>query len=68
MGISQRVRDIFLERCLFLFLFSLFFRTAPFANGPSDSPELILKRIGEGKLSLTTGNWKSVSKEAKVSI
>ena len=42
-------------------------RTAPFANGPGDSPELILKRIGEGKLCLTTGNWKSVSKEAKVS-
>ena len=41
--------------------------TAPFANGPKDSPEVILKRIGEGKLDLESGNWASVSREAKVS-
>ena len=45
----------------------LFCSTAPFANGPSDSPEVILKRIGEGNLDLETGNWASVSREAKVS-
>ena len=28
---------------------------------------MILKRIGEGKLDLESGNWASVSREAKVS-
>lgn len=39
--------------------------SAPFANGPSDSSDEILKRIGEGKLRLDTGNWLAVSAEAK---
>lgn len=43
------------------------FSATPFANGPSDDPDVILKRIGEGKLDLETGNWGSVSKDAKVS-
>ena len=38
---------------------------APFANGPADSADEILQRIGEGKFRLDTGNWLSVSKEAK---
>ena len=46
---------------------STFCSTAPFANGPTDSPEVILKRIGEGNLDLESGNWASVSREAKVS-
>ena len=50
-----------------ILLFIMLAGTAPFANGPSDSPEVILKRIGEGKLDLESGNWASVSREAKVS-
>uniref|UniRef100_A0A9J8AZF6 non-specific serine/threonine protein kinase n=1 Tax=Cyprinus carpio carpio TaxID=630221 RepID=A0A9J8AZF6_CYPCA len=37
----------------------------PFANGPEDTPEEILARIGSGKFSLTGGYWNSVSLEAK---
>ncbi|CAB1349858.1 unnamed protein product [Coregonus sp. 'balchen'] len=37
----------------------------PFANGPEDTPEEILARIGSGKFSLTGGYWNSVSAEAK---
>ena len=38
----------------------------PFANGPNDTPNDILARIGEGKFSLVGGNWDSVSTLAKV--
>lgn len=37
----------------------------PFANGASDNPDGILKRIGEGNLKMESGNWLSVSSEAK---
>uniref|UniRef100_A0A8B9GJ73 Ribosomal protein S6 kinase n=1 Tax=Amazona collaria TaxID=241587 RepID=A0A8B9GJ73_9PSIT len=37
----------------------------PFANGPDDTPEEILARIGSGKYALTGGNWDSVSDTAK---
>ncbi|MCI4394142.1 hypothetical protein PGIGA_G00165560 [Pangasianodon gigas] len=37
----------------------------PFANGPDDTPDDILSRIGSGKFSLTGGYWNSVSNEAK---
>lgn len=53
-----------------LFLSLLFFfynRFTPFANGPDDTPEEILARIGSGKYALTGGNWDSVSDTAKVS-
>lgn len=40
-------------------------RQTPFANGPSDTPNDILARIGEGKFSLSGGNWDSVSTLAK---
>uniref|UniRef100_A0AAR2LPU1 non-specific serine/threonine protein kinase n=1 Tax=Pygocentrus nattereri TaxID=42514 RepID=A0AAR2LPU1_PYGNA len=43
----------------------LFSRFTPFANGPEDTPEEILARIGSGKFSLTGGYWNSVSSEAK---
>lgn len=48
----------------------LFFhcRHTPFANGPSDTPNDILARIGEGKFSLAGGNWESVSPAAKVCV
>lgn len=42
-------------------------RFTPFANGPDDTPEEILARIGSGKYALTGGNWDSVSDTAKVS-
>ncbi|ELV10540.1 Ribosomal protein S6 kinase alpha-6 [Tupaia chinensis] len=38
----------------------------PFANGPSDTPEEILLRIGNGKFSLSGGNWDNISDGAKV--
>lgn len=38
----------------------------PFANGPEDTPEEILSRIGSGKFSLKGGYWNSVSLEGKV--
>ncbi|KAL7983718.1 hypothetical protein Chor_000594 [Crotalus horridus] len=37
----------------------------PFANGPDDTPEEILARIGSGKFSLSGGYWNSVSETAK---
>jgi hypothetical protein len=42
------------------------FRQTPFANGASDSPGEILQRVSEGRIDLETGNWVSVSAEAKV--
>lgn len=41
-------------------------RYTPFANGPNDTPEEILLRIGNGKFSLSGGNWDSISDGAKV--
>uniref|UniRef100_A0ACB8FWU4 Ribosomal protein S6 kinase alpha-6 n=1 Tax=Sphaerodactylus townsendi TaxID=933632 RepID=A0ACB8FWU4_9SAUR len=40
-------------------------RYTPFANGPNDTPEEILLRIGSGKFSLSGGNWDTVSDAAK---
>ncbi|XP_054978968.1 ribosomal protein S6 kinase alpha-6 isoform X2 [Sorex araneus] len=37
----------------------------PFANGPNDTPEEILLRIGSGKFSLSGGNWDNISDGAK---
>uniref|UniRef100_A0A8D2N9D1 non-specific serine/threonine protein kinase n=1 Tax=Zonotrichia albicollis TaxID=44394 RepID=A0A8D2N9D1_ZONAL len=50
--------------CVFLLFFSLPSYT-PFANGPNDTPEEILVRIGSGKFSLSGGNWDTVSDAAK---
>lgn len=44
-----------------------FYRHTPFATGPNDSPKDILARIGEGKFTISGGNWDSVSPGAKVS-
>ena len=41
-------------------------RKTPFANGPTDSPEEILKRINESKYQIDSGNWSSVSGDTKV--
>lgn len=43
-------------------------RFTPFANGPDDTPEEILARIGSGKYALSGGNWDSISDAAKVSV
>ena len=37
----------------------------PFANGPEDSAEQILARIGGGKFALSGGNWDVISPAAK---
>ncbi|XP_072600853.1 ribosomal protein S6 kinase alpha-6 isoform X9 [Vulpes vulpes] len=37
----------------------------PFANGPNDTPEEILLHIGNGKFSLSGGNWDNISDGAK---
>lgn len=60
-----------LRKCVIHFLFIPSFSSSahsftPFANGPEDTPEEILARIGSGKFSLTGGYWNSVSAEAKV--
>uniref|UniRef100_A0A665W5Q0 non-specific serine/threonine protein kinase n=1 Tax=Echeneis naucrates TaxID=173247 RepID=A0A665W5Q0_ECHNA len=41
------------------------FAFTPFANGPEDTPNEILNRIGNGHFSLTGGNWDTVSDAAK---
>ncbi|XP_043082310.1 ribosomal protein S6 kinase alpha-3 isoform X6 [Puntigrus tetrazona] len=46
-------------------LYTMLTGFTPFANGPEDTPEEILARIGSGKFSLTGGYWSSVSLEAK---
>uniref|UniRef100_A0A8D3AD11 Ribosomal protein S6 kinase n=1 Tax=Scophthalmus maximus TaxID=52904 RepID=A0A8D3AD11_SCOMX len=46
-------------------LYTMLTGFTPFANGPEDTPEEILARIGSGKFSLTGGYWTSVSAEAK---
>lgn len=46
-------------------LYTLLAGKSPFANGPSDTPSEILKRISECKLDLDSGNWMTVSSDAK---
>jgi len=46
-------------------LYTMLAGQTPFANGPNDTPNDILSRIGEGKFSLIGGNWESVSPHAK---
>uniref|UniRef100_A0A8C5AUZ6 Ribosomal protein S6 kinase n=1 Tax=Gadus morhua TaxID=8049 RepID=A0A8C5AUZ6_GADMO len=46
-------------------LYTMLTGFTPFANGPEDTPEEILARIGSGKFSLSGGYWNSVSTEAK---
>ncbi|XP_059390768.1 ribosomal protein S6 kinase alpha-3-like isoform X1 [Carassius carassius] len=48
-----------------ILLYTMLTGFTPFANGPEDTPEEILARIGSGKFSLTGGYWNSVSLEAK---
>ncbi|XP_068073098.1 ribosomal protein S6 kinase alpha-3 isoform X3 [Danio rerio] len=46
-------------------LYTMLTGFTPFANGPEDTPEEILARIGSGQFSLTGGFWNSVSCQAK---
>ncbi|XP_064206816.1 ribosomal protein S6 kinase alpha-3 isoform X3 [Anguilla rostrata] len=46
-------------------LYTMLTGFTPFANGPDDTPEEILARVGSGKFALTGGYWNTVSAEAK---
>ncbi|KAL7863438.1 hypothetical protein SRHO_G00124220 [Serrasalmus rhombeus] len=46
-------------------LYTMLAGYTPFANGPNDTPEEILLRIGSGKFSLSGGNWDTVSDSSK---
>uniref|UniRef100_A0A4W5QM50 non-specific serine/threonine protein kinase n=1 Tax=Hucho hucho TaxID=62062 RepID=A0A4W5QM50_9TELE len=48
-----------------ILLYTMLAGFTPFANGPDDTPEEILARIGSGKYALTGGNWDRVSDAAK---
>uniref|UniRef100_A0A8C6AZ65 Ribosomal protein S6 kinase n=4 Tax=Odontoceti TaxID=9722 RepID=A0A8C6AZ65_MONMO len=48
-----------------ILLYTMLAGYTPFANGPSDTPEEILTRIGSGKFTLSGGNWNTVSDTAK---
>ncbi|NWH33076.1 KS6A3 kinase, partial [Chloropsis hardwickii] len=49
-------------------LYTMLTGYTPFANGPDDTPEEILARIGCGKFSLSGGYWNSVSDTAKADL
>ncbi|KAL5457363.1 hypothetical protein EMCRGX_G034612 [Ephydatia muelleri] len=46
-------------------LYTMLAGSTPFATGPEDTPQQILSRIGEGRITLTGGNWDSISSGAK---
>ena len=46
-------------------LFTMLAGQTPFATGPEDSPEDILRRIGKGQYNMDSGNWSTVSSLAK---
>ncbi|KAK9499001.1 hypothetical protein O3M35_003524 [Rhynocoris fuscipes] len=48
-----------------ILLYTLLAGRTPYANSPSDTPTDILQRIGDSKIDLETGNWASISPEAK---
>ncbi|XP_004603531.1 ribosomal protein S6 kinase alpha-1 [Sorex araneus] len=48
-----------------ILLYTMLAGYTPFANGPSDTPEEILTRIGSGKFTLCGGNWNTISETAK---
>ncbi|XP_048061745.1 ribosomal protein S6 kinase alpha-2 isoform X1 [Chanodichthys erythropterus] len=48
-----------------ILLYTMLAGFTPFANGPDDTPEEILARIGSGKFALAGGNWDTVSDAAK---
>ncbi|XP_056447204.1 ribosomal protein S6 kinase alpha-1 isoform X2 [Gadus chalcogrammus] len=48
-----------------ILLYTMLAGFTPFANGPEDTPDEILSRIGSGHFSLSGGNWDDVSSAAK---
>ncbi|KAL1131536.1 hypothetical protein AAG570_011153, partial [Ranatra chinensis] len=48
-----------------ILLYTLLAGRTPFANSPTDTPTDILQRIGDSKLDLDSGNWVTISSEAK---
>ncbi|XP_029427788.1 ribosomal protein S6 kinase alpha-1 isoform X2 [Rhinatrema bivittatum] len=48
-----------------ILLYTMLAGYTPFANGPDDTPEEILNRIGGGKFTLKGGNWNTISESAK---
>ncbi|XP_066999104.2 ribosomal protein S6 kinase 2 beta isoform X2 [Anabrus simplex] len=48
-----------------ILLYTMLAGQTPFANHAADSPGDILRRIGEGRFDLESGNWLSVSDAAK---
>ncbi|XP_062851108.1 ribosomal protein S6 kinase alpha-2 isoform X2 [Trichomycterus rosablanca] len=48
-----------------ILLYTMLAGFTPFANGPDDTPEEILARIGSGKYTISGGNWDMVSDAAK---
>ncbi|KAH9381252.1 hypothetical protein HPB48_014437 [Haemaphysalis longicornis] len=46
-------------------LYTMLAGHTPFANGPNDTPNHILARIGEGRFDLMSGNWANISSSAK---
>ncbi|XP_059504474.1 ribosomal protein S6 kinase alpha-2 [Stegostoma tigrinum] len=48
-----------------ILLYTMLAGFTPFANGPEDTPEEILARIGSGKYALSGGNWDTISDAAK---
>ncbi|XP_051945814.1 ribosomal protein S6 kinase alpha-2-like [Xyrauchen texanus] len=48
-----------------ILLYTMLAGFTPFANGPDDTPEEILARIGSGKFALSGGNWDTVSEAVK---
>ena len=48
-----------------MILYTMLAGHTPYAHGPNDTASDILNRIGEGKFTLSGGNWESVSEPAK---
>ncbi|XP_023345348.1 ribosomal protein S6 kinase 2 beta [Eurytemora carolleeae] len=46
-------------------LYTMLAGQTPFAAGPQDTSEEILTRIGKGQYEINSGNWQSVSEDAK---
>ncbi|XP_053202738.1 ribosomal protein S6 kinase alpha-1-like isoform X2 [Panonychus citri] len=46
-------------------LYTMLAGHTPFANGPEDTPNSILGKVGKGEFDLKSGNWRRVSETAK---